>query len=87
MRKIALITEGWKRFFTYAIPAGILQRIEESKEDVNLYIFNSSGNWSMDAAYNVGEYNIHRLPNLSEFDGIILDLNNIHHLHHVNQNL
>lgn len=79
MRKIALITEGWKRFFTYAIPAGILQRIEESKEDVNLYIFNSSGNWSMDAAYNVGEYNIHRLPNLSEFDGIILDLNNIHH--------
>ena len=77
MRKIALIMDGWKRFFTYAWPAGILQRIHETKEDVNLYIFNSSGNWSSDADYNVGEYNIYNLPDLKDFDGIILELNNI----------
>lgn len=77
MRKIALIMDGWKRFFTYAWPAGILQRIRESKEDVNLYIFNSSGAWSRDDEYNTGEYNIYRLPDLNDFDGIILDLNNI----------
>ncbi len=77
MKKIALIMDGWKRFFTYAWPAGILQKIREKKEEINLYIFNSSGSWSLDENYNIGEYNIYRLPCLSDFDGIILDLNNI----------
>ena len=77
MRKVALITDGWRRLFTYAWPAGILQRIKERDEEVNLYIFNSTGNWSRDAGYNRAEYNIFNLPDLSEFDGIILELNNI----------
>ena len=47
------------------------------REDVNLYIFNSTGNWSRDAGYNRAEYNIYNLPELSDFDGIILELNNI----------
>lgn len=77
MRKIALIMDGWKCSFTYAWPAGILQRIHETNEDVNLYIFNSFGNWSRDKVYNQGEYNLYHLPDLQDFDGIILDLNNI----------
>lgn len=77
MKKIALIMDSWKRFFSYAWPAGILQRMKEKEEDISLYIFNSSGNWSYDAEYNVGEYNIFHLPDLNDFDGIILDLNNI----------
>lgn len=77
MKKIALIMDGWKRFFTYAWPAGVLQRIKETNEDINLYIFNSSGDWSRDEDYNIGEYNIYRLPDLNEYDGIIVDLNNI----------
>ncbi len=77
MKKIALVMDGWKRFFTYAWPAGILQRIKETGEDINLYIFNSSGDWSMDEDYNIGEYNIYNLPDFADFDGIILDINNI----------
>lgn len=77
MRKVALITDGWKRFLTYAWPAGIMQRIQETEEDVNLYIFNSSGNWNKDQGYNRAEYNIFNLPDFDEFDGIILELNNI----------
>lgn len=77
MKKIALIMDGWKRFFTYAWPAGILQKIHETNEEINLYIFNSSGDWSWDANYNAGEYNIYKLPNFDDFDGIIMDLNNI----------
>lgn len=69
--------DGWKRFFTYAWPAGILQRIRESAEDINLYIFSSSGDWSWDADYNIGEYNIYKLPDLNDFDGIVIDVNNI----------
>lgn len=77
MKRVALITDGWKRLFTYAWPSGIIERIEETGEDVNLYIFNSTGNWSRDEGYNRAEYNIYNLPNLSDFDGIILELNNI----------
>lgn len=77
MKKIELIMDGWKRWFTFAWPAGILQRIRQTGEEVSLYIFNSSGGWSCDEEYNTGEYNIYRLPDLREFDGIILDLNNI----------
>jgi len=77
MKRIALIMDGWKRFFTYAWPAGILQRLRQTGEEVNLYIFNSSGDWSRDKDYNIGEYNIYRLPDLNDFDGIVLDVNNI----------
>lgn len=77
MRKIALIMDNWKRCFTYAWPAGIMQRIREKNEDVNLYIFSSFGNWSRSDKYNIGEYNIYNLPDFKDFDGIILDLNNI----------
>ena len=52
MKKIALIMDGWKRWFTFAWPAGILQRIRQTGEEVSLYIFNSSGGWSCDEEYN-----------------------------------
>ena len=77
MKKIALIMDGWKRFFSYAWPSGMLQRMRETKEEVNLYIFNSTSEWSMDEDYNIGEYNIYNLPDFKEFDGIVVDLNNI----------
>lgn len=77
MKKIALIMDEWKRYFTYAWPSGILQRIHEQDEEVNLYIFSSSGNWSWDKDYNIGEYNIYHLPDFKDFDGIILDVTNI----------
>lgn len=77
MRKIALIMDEWKRCFTYAWPSGILERIHQLDADVNLYIFSSSGNWSWDEDYNIGEYNIYRLPDFKDFDGIILDLTNV----------
>ena len=66
MKKIALIMDGWKRWFTFAWPAGILQRIRQTGEEVSLYIFNSSGGWSCDEEYNTGEYNIYRLPDLRD---------------------
>lgn len=85
MKKIALIMDGWKRFFSYAWPAGILNRIRETNEDINLYIFNSSGDWSWDTDYNTGEYNIYKLPDLNDFDGIIMDFNNIRYPEVINE--
>lgn len=76
MKKIAVVMESWVRYFTYAWPSGMLQKIRESDADINLYIFNCSANWSSDPKYNQGEYNIYNLPDFSDYDGIVLDLNN-----------
>ncbi len=77
MKKVALISDGWKRLITYAWTEGAMERIREYDEDVCLYQFNSYGNWSRDKLNNDGEYNIYNLPDLSQYDGILLDCNNI----------
>ena len=76
MKKVAVVMESWMRYFTYAWPSGMLDRIRETGEDVSLYIFNSSANWSSDTKYNKGEYNIFNLPDFKDFDGVVIDLNN-----------
>lgn len=77
MKKIALISDGWKRLITYAWAQGIMDKIHETGSDVALYQYNCYGNWSRDEQHNKGEYNIYNLPRLSEFDGIVLDCSNI----------
>lgn len=77
MKKIALISDGWRRLITYAWVDGIMRRIRELGEDITLYQYNCYGNWSRDALNNAGEYNIYNLPDFTTFDGIILDGSNI----------
>ena len=77
MKKIALISDGWKRLITYAWVQGIMDKIHEMNRDVALYQYNCYGNWSKDELHNKGEYNIYNLPDLSKFDGIVLDCSNI----------
>lgn len=75
MKKIAMITDGWKRMVTYAWVDGIIRRIGELDEDICIYQYNCYGNWRRDKKYNQGEYNIFRLPDLNQFDGVVLDCN------------
>lgn len=77
MKKLALITDGWKRYVTYAWVQGYRRYTAEKHLDTDLYIFQSFGNFNRDEGYNSGEYNITRLPDLSCFDGIFLDLANV----------
>lgn len=77
MKKIALISDGWKRLITYAWVHGIMQRIKADCLDICLEQYNCYGNWSSDKKHNQGEYNIYNLPELDTYDGIILDCNNI----------
>ena len=74
MKKIALITDGWGRYVTYTWIQGYRNYMAAHQSDMDLYIFQSFGNFSMDEKHNAGEYNITRLPDFSEFDGILLDL-------------
>ena len=75
MKKIAMITDGWKRMITYAWVDGIIKRIHEMNEDICVYQYNCYGNWRREKKYNQGEYNIFRLPDLNKFDGVVLDCN------------
>ena len=72
MKKIALITDGWGRYVTYTWIQGYRNYMAAHQSDMDLYIFQSFGNFSMDEKHNAGEYNIARLPDFSEFDGILL---------------
>lgn len=82
MKRIAMIMEAGKRAFASTRAAWFLKKMREMEEEINLYIFRSAGVWTLDLNYNVGEYNIYQLPDLSEFDGIILDVNSIHQREH-----
>jgi len=77
MKKIALLSDGWKRLIVYAWTDGIMNKINDYKEDICLYHYNCFGNWSSDNLHNKGEYNIYNLPDLKQFDGIFVDCNNI----------
>ena len=77
MKKIALLSDGWKRFVTYSWTDGITRRIKELGLDACLYQFNTNGNWSHDAKYNSGEYELFYFPDVKNYDGIIFDCSNM----------
>jgi len=77
MKKIALIAEGWKRLINHAWVEGIEQYCSEVGEKIVICHFNSMGNWNDDPLYNEAEYNIYNLTDFTEFDGIIVDINNV----------
>ena len=77
MKRVALFSDGWKRLITYAWVDGMMRYMSKSEEEICLYQYNSHGNWSLDEKHNHGEYNIYALPELSYFDGIIMDCTNI----------
>ena len=56
---------------------GCRNYIKEHELDIEISVFHSFGNFSRDEKFNAGEYNIIHLPDLSQFDGIILEVTNM----------
>ena len=76
MKKIALITDGWRRYVTYAWVWGIMQRARQLDADIRLYTFNTNGNLSHDEKFNEGEYSLYEQIDYDAFDGFIFDCTN-----------
>ncbi len=76
MYKIALLTDGWKRYVTYGWVCGIKDRAKELGVDICLYTYNTNGNLSHDEKFNEGEYSLYELIDYSFFDGFIFDCTN-----------
>lgn len=77
MRKVLYIVNDCMRKFTYERITGLQRAIRASREPVNLYIVRSDGYSEFAPEHNRGEYNIFRLPDYGEYDGIFLDINSI----------
>lgn len=73
--RIAVLTAGWNREFLNFMMQGICQRAAKDQADV--YLFNCYGDQDDSNPFNIGEYNLFHLPDLSKFSGIILFSNNI----------
>jgi len=77
MKRVLYILNDCMRKFTYERTAGMHRAIRRMEEPVNLYIVRSDGYFEFASEHNRGEYNIYRLPDYRDFDGIILDVNSI----------
>ncbi len=76
MKKIALISDGWRRYVTYGWVDGIKKGAEKLGVDICLYTFNTNGNLSHDEKFNEGEYALYEQIDYDEFDGFIFDCSN-----------
>ncbi len=68
--RIAVFTTGWHREVLRYIINGIADRAVLDSADT--YVFNCYGEYNEEAPYSKGEYNIFNLPDMSQFDGIII---------------
>ncbi|MCR5001701.1 MAG: GGDEF domain-containing protein [Lachnospiraceae bacterium] len=77
MKRIIYVLNDSRRSFTYERISGLCEAVKKASEPTNLYIFRSAGFSGYDPSHNCGEYNIYRLPDFADYDGIILDINNV----------
>ena len=77
MKKLLYILNDCMRKFSYERVAGLCRAAKRLEEPTNIYIVRSDGYSSFAPEHNLGEYNIYRLPDYRDYDGIFLDINNI----------
>ena len=75
MKNVLYILNDGVRKFTYARTAGLYRALRRAPEPINLFIVRSEGHAGFAPNHNCGEYNIFRLPDYSDFDGVFLDIN------------
>ncbi|MCR5798628.1 MAG: GGDEF domain-containing protein [Lachnospiraceae bacterium] len=69
-KKIAVIANGWYNQGVKNIVAG-MQRYTDEK-GIDIFIFLTYSQYKETDEYNRGEFNIHRLPDFKDFDGVII---------------
>ncbi len=77
VKKVLYILNDCMRKFSYERAAGLYRALLKLDEPFNLYILRSNAYFDFTPEHNYGEYNIYRLPEYSDFDGILLDINSV----------
>lgn len=74
-KKVAVFANGWSNEYLQWVLEGIKKRAKESNIDLHVFINYSSGDENN--LENVGERNIFMLPDIEEYDGVMLLANTI----------
>lgn len=61
-----------------------MEYVHKTLADITIDQFNCWGDWSLNGEFNHGEYEIYQIPDLHDYDGVIVDINNIAHLRVLN---
>ena len=77
MKNVLCILNDCMRKFSYERTAGLYRAFHGMDEPVNLYYFRSDTYFGFAPEHNRAEYNIYRLPDYRDFDGIFLDINSV----------
>lgn len=68
-KKVAIIANGWYNKGIYQLYGGMKKYAEV--RSIDLFLFLSFSQFRETDEYNKGEFNIHRLPDYNDFDGVI----------------
>ncbi len=79
MKKLLYVLDDGMRKFTYEWVEGMRRCIRQADEDISLFIVRADTYAGFSPRHNRGECNIYRLPEYSDFDGILLDISNAFH--------
>ncbi|MBR2764729.1 MAG: GGDEF domain-containing protein [Blautia sp.] len=77
MKKVLYILNDCMRKYSYERISGLVTNLQALPGGGSLYIIRSDAYSGFSTEHNQGEYNIYRLPDFSDFDAIILDINRI----------
>ena len=79
MKKVLYVLNDCMRKFSFERVDGLYRALRETGEPFSLHILRSDAYDGFAPEHNCGEYNIYRLPDYSEFDAILLDVNSVFH--------
>ncbi|MCQ2799667.1 MAG: GGDEF domain-containing protein [Bacilli bacterium] len=74
---IALLTEGWNRFYIMSSLNGMFARAKERGIDIFVAQFASFGDWCKNKDFNEGEYSVYKVTDFTDFDAIVLDVSDM----------
>lgn len=69
-RKIAVIANGWYNRGIKEMMEGMSYYAED--KGIDIFLFLTYSQYKETEEYNIGEFNIHRLPDFSDFDGVVI---------------
>lgn len=78
MKKVLYVLNDCLRQYSYDRAFSMYRALQKQGEPFNLYILRIDAFSDFSPEHNHGEYNIFRLPDYSDFDGILLDINNVY---------
>lgn len=77
MKRVLYVLNDCMRKFSYERAAGLTRALRRLGEPFSLCIVRSDAYSGFAVEHNYGEYNIYRLPDYADFDGILLDINSV----------